>query len=286
MEKMAYEEKQSQLSCINEYDSLRKVIMVPPKHMQIKEVINEVQMHYLNENIDIDKAMAQHTNFMELLEAEGASVIQLQENPQLNEQVFTRDIGFTIGNRFFVSSMKEAIRKEEESVLVDWLIGKQIPHYHFGIPSIEGGDVVVHGSSVYVGMNDRTSTEAIELLKRELPGYDIIPIRLREDILHLDCIFNIISEDTALIYPPAMETQMYEQLQKTFRLIEVTEEEQFQLGPNVLSIGSRKVISLPENSHTNEAMREKGFTVIEVPFSEIIKSGGSFRCCTLPLLRG
>ena len=286
MGKMAYEEKQSQLNCMNEYDSLKKVIMVPPRHMQIKEVINEVQMHYLNENIDIDKAMAQHTNFVELLEAEGASVFQMQEKPQLNEQVFTRDIGFTIGNRFFVSSMKETIRKEEESVLVDWLNEAQIPHFHFGIPSIEGGDVIVHGSTVYVGMNDRTSDEAVKLLKQELPGYDVIPIRLRKDILHLDCIFNIISEDTALIYPSAMETEMYEKLRENFRLIEVTEEEQFQLGPNVLSIGNRKVVSLPENSRTNEAMREKGFTVIEVPFSEIIKSGGSFRCCTLPLLRG
>ncbi|MER2113457.1 MAG: arginine deiminase family protein, partial [Solibacillus isronensis] len=62
-------------------------------------------------------------------------------------------------------------------------------------------------------------------------------------------------------------------------------EEQFQLGTNVLSIGNKRILSLPVNINVNKQLRDRGFQVIEVDITEIIKSGGSFRCCTLPILR-
>jgi len=70
-----------------------------------------------------------------------------------------------------------------------------------------------------------------------------------------------------------------------YDLIDVTEEEQFTLGTNVLSIGQKQIISMPTNQQVNSALRTRGYHVIEVAFDEIIKSGGSFRCCTLPVLR-
>ena len=57
------------------------------------------------------------------------------------------------------------------------------------------------------------------------------------------------------------------------------------MGPNVLSIGDGKIISLTQNKELNRRIAAEGFTVQEVDLSEIIKSGGSFRCCTLPLIR-
>jgi N-dimethylarginine dimethylaminohydrolase len=57
------------------------------------------------------------------------------------------------------------------------------------------------------------------------------------------------------------------------------------MGTNVLSIGDRKIISLPVNKNVNKQLRDRGYEVIEVDITEIIKSGGSFRCCTLPILR-
>lgn len=72
---------------------------------------------------------------------------------------------------------------------------------------------------------------------------------------------------------------------ETTILVKVTEEEQFQLGTNVLSIGNKRVLSLPVNGKVNKQLRNRGFQVIEVDITEIIKSGGSFRCCTLPITR-
>jgi N-dimethylarginine dimethylaminohydrolase len=45
------------------------------------------------------------------------------------------------------------------------------------------------------------------------------------------------------------------------------------------------VFSLPCNKQVNQELRNRGYDIIEVDMTEIIKSGGSFRCCTLPLKR-
>lgn len=181
--------------------------------------------------------------------------------------------------------MKEAIRKNEQDVLLEWLQQNKVAYYPFKTGSIEGGDVIIDHSKVWAGISDRTSKEAVAVLQSQLPNHEVIPIKLRKDILHLDCIFNIIDDQTALIYPPAMDSDAYLLLKEMYTLIEVTEEEQFHLGPNVLSLGNRQIISLPENKRMNQKLTEMGFQIIETPFSEIIKSGGSFRCCTLPLIR-
>lgn len=104
--------------------------------------------------------------------------------------------------------------------------------------------------------------------------------------MHLDCVFNIVSESEALIYPKALEPEEVEMLAKRYDLIEVPEDEQFTLGTNVLSIGRKTIISLPCNRHVNQQLSKRGYHIIEIDLSEIIKSGGSFRCCTMPLIRG
>ncbi len=111
-------------------------------------------------------------------------------------------------------------------------------------------------------------------------------MKLHEKFLHLDCVFNIISESEALIYPQAIEPDAADMLAKRYDLIEVPEDEQFTLGTNVLSIGKKTIISLPGNRHVNQQLSKRGYHIIEIDLSEIIKSGGSFRCCTMPLIRG
>lgn len=271
--------------CPTEYGRLKKVLVVSPQNMKITEVINETQKHFLKENINIDKAIGQHEEFVRILEEHGAEVNHLESRKEFNEQVFTRDIGFCIGNEFFVSSMNTNLREGEVKVLLQWLEANKIPHTHLAAHSIEGGDVLVDGKHVWVGVSGRTNRLAIQALKKMLPDHTVHALPLRSDILHLDCVFTIISEEAALVYPPAFSKKDLEKIQKHYNIIEVSDREQFQMGPNVLAIGDKKIISLSQNKQLNERIREKGFTVIETDFSEIIKSGGSFRCCSLPVIR-
>jgi len=270
----------------NEYSTLKKVIVVSPTFMEIREVINEVQASYAAENIDKTVAVNQHEGFVRTLKDEGVNVIQLRPDENLNEQVFTRDIGFTVDRHLFVSNMEKDLRKPETERLKQWLRDQEIPYQQLTAAPIEGGDVIVDEQTLWIGISDRTNKDAAKELQEKLPDFEVNQIPIREDVLHLDCTFNLLNSETALIYKDGIrDKQVLQKLENRYELIEVTKEEQFQMGTNVLSIGNRKVISLPENSRINTTLKEKGFHVIEVPFSEIIKSGGSFRCCSLPLLR-
>jgi N-dimethylarginine dimethylaminohydrolase len=273
------------VSCFNEYDSLKQVIVVPPDFMKITDVINVTQRHYIHENINTDIAMKQHTHFVETLKKEGIRVIPFESKRELNEQVFTRDIGFTIGNQFFIAALNKDLRRPEGNVLKRWLQVKKVPYHQIQIKSIEGGDVIIDNNKVWIGVSSRTTLHAIHHLQRQLTNFQVIPVPIRKDILHLDCTFNIINHQTAIIFKSGINETSLKSLQNHYHLIEVTEEEQFSLGPNVLSIGNKKIISNASNKRLNKELSSHGFDVIEIDFSEIIKSGGSFRCCTLPLFR-
>jgi len=272
------------VNCHSEYDKLQRVLICQPEYMAIDEVINEVQKEYEVDNIDIDVAMKQHQQFEETLKAHGIEVIKLPSSKKFPEQVFTRDIGFTVGEDIFVSEMASEIRQGEEKALEEWLDSKKIP-FHSTYERVEGGDVIVDQDTLYVGISSRTSEEAAQNLAKELLNYTIIPVPFNEKYLHLDCVFNLLSPKVALIFPQALDAITIDMLSKKYTLIEVSEEEQFTMGTNVLSIGDKKLLSLPQNKNVNAQMTAHGFEVIEVDFSEIIKSGGSFRCCSMPVVR-
>ncbi|WP_407270853.1 dimethylarginine dimethylaminohydrolase family protein [Radiobacillus sp. PE A8.2] len=268
-----------------EYGRLEKVILCPPENMKISEIINETQKRYKSENIDVDVAMQQYQSFANLLRDHGVEVIELDTQQELNEQVFTRDIGFTIGDHLFISSMGSGIREGEITVLKQRLDDENINYHDLAEYSIEGGDVILDDDRVWIGVSNRTTIEAINYLQQQLPDYQIIPMPINEKILHLDCAFNILSENQAIVFPDAFTEEDLAKIKQHFEIIEVTEEEQFTLGTNVLSIGDNKIIGMPKNASVNKKLAAKGFDILEVPFSEIIKSGGSFRCCSLPLRR-
>ncbi|EDW22827.1 dimethylarginine dimethylaminohydrolase family protein [Bacillus pumilus] len=285
MDSMRAEQIHKMPQCMSEYDDLQEVLLCSPIYMEIKQIINETQKHFARENISQMKAITQHKQLIQTLKDHQVRPIMLPANDRFPEQVFTRDIGFTIGHTLFVSSMAAPVRQGEEQLLKEWAQGNGLKTVTLTNGTIEGGDVLVDQRRVFVGTSKRTNPAAIHELKKELPDHDIIPIHLPAHILHLDCVMNILSHDEILIYPEAFKKEDLHLLNMHYHLIEISEQEQFTLGPNVLSIGQKKVISLPINQETNAALTAHGYTVIEVDFSEIIKSGGSFRCCTLPIRR-
>ncbi|WP_100333560.1 dimethylarginine dimethylaminohydrolase family protein [Bacillus alkalisoli] len=269
----------------SEYDVLRQVIVCEPEFMEIRDVINETQKKYKHVGIHTELAKIQHQNFVNSMEANGVEVIRLTPQSHFPEQVFTRDIGFTYGPVIFVAEMAHELRQGEEQVLKDWLEENDISYFNLKGDKIEGGDVIVDGHTIYVGLSNRTNHRAIEQLKAIFPQHEVVMLPFEEKYLHLDCVFNIISPTEAIYFPEAFTQKEIDILAARFELIEVTTEEQFTMGTNMLSIGNKKIFSLPINKKINSKLKRRGYDVIEVDIMEIIKSGGSFRCCTLPVVR-
>ena len=59
----------------------------------------------------------------------------------------------------------------------------------------------------------------------------------------------------------------------------------YQMNSNIFSIDTHGVVSERNFTRLNNWLRENGFVVEEVPYSEIAKQEGLLRCSTLPLIR-
>ncbi|MGY4689477.1 dimethylarginine dimethylaminohydrolase family protein [Salibacterium sp. K-3] len=269
----------------NEYGRLEEVLMCRPEKMRIVKPINDTQKRYHNENIDQQKAEAQHRELREVLQNHNIHVHLLPPEEEMPEQVFTRDLGFTSDKGIFIGKMNEDVREPETTSVKKWMDENGWRYQEIKAGALEGGDIIMDGSLLFAAESGRTTISAVEELKTLFPDKKIVHLPLEEQHLHLDCVFNIISPGTAIIYEPAFSKRALREIKMHYRTIVAGEEEQFQLAVNVLGIGSNKVIALPENKRLNQVLKNWGFRIIEVDFSEIIKSGGAFRCVTFPLKR-
>ncbi len=223
-------------------------------------------------------------------------------------QVFSRDVGFVIGDKIIVSNIIPD-RQEEIDAYED--IYRQI-HYKqiYNLPEavhVEGGDVILYKNFIFLGQYDfpdyhmvktaRTNRLAVEYLKMLFPERTIVPLNLLKSdtdpyqgILHLDCTFMPVGRDKAIIYKRGfMNPRDADHLIEIFgpdNVFELTTEEMYYMNSNVFSISEDVVVTEEHFHRLNRHLREQwGMTVETVPYREISKMGGLLRCSTLPLRR-
>ena len=171
---------------------------------------------------------------------------------------------------------------------------------------IEGGDIIVHNDKIFIGtysdedysslITARTNTESVDYLKKLISSKEIIPINLKksnknifENTLHLDCCFQTISSDRAIICPDGFkQKEDIDYLIKLFgkkNVFIANREEAFMLNSNVFVISPDIIVSHTKFKRLNNWLKEKGILVEKVNFSNVSKMSGLFRCSTLPLYR-
>lgn len=203
-----------------------------------------------------------------------------------------RDIGFVIGNKMVVANMSVASRAEEFETIRPYL--QTLPQLDLiTMPEnahAEGGDVIVMGSDVLVGINQRTNEAGYQFLKNRFEplGYAVHPVYHRQ--LHLDCCYNPLGLGHALVHPGSLSHNNPEstiQVLKKQQWVTVTDEEREHLAPNVLSIAPNVIVARqsPHLSRVNAQLNALGYTVEELLFDGVPATGGSFRCASLVLNR-
>ena len=153
-------------------------------------------------------------------------------------------------------------------------------------PYLEGGDVLLNGRHIYVGYSGRASNDAgIEWLKGYLgPDYQVNKIKLKPNVLHLDCAIALIRPGLGLMCPEWIDGELPESL-KDWEFITVTPEQADKLACNILVLEPNKVIADKQHHDIAEKLREKGVEVIEIPYDKVAFWGGAFRCSHHPLRR-
>ncbi|MDT0650492.1 dimethylarginine dimethylaminohydrolase family protein [Autumnicola edwardsiae] len=222
-------------------------------------------------------------------------------------QIFARDIAFVIEDKFITANI---LPDREQEIQAISHVMDQIPSNNIiELPEnahIEGGDVMPFGDYILVGtytghdykdyITARTNVHAVNALREIFPRKQVVPFNLkksnteaRENALHLDCCFQQVGKDKAIIYKEGfLDEKEYKWLVNLFgskNIFEITQDEMYHMYSNVFSIAEDVVISERNFSRLNKWLRKNNITVEEVPYAEIAKQEGLLRCSTLPLIR-
>ncbi|MDM1523714.1 amidinotransferase [Empedobacter sp. 225-1] len=223
-------------------------------------------------------------------------------------QVFSRDVGFVIEDEFFIANIIPD-RFEELQAYRDikrLFKGNKIN----ALPEevyVEGGDVILYNDYIFVGTykqadfkhfkTGRTNVQFVEYIKAKFPNKKVLDFELKkndqdpyEGILHLDCTFNPVGKDKAIIYKDGfLFEHEYQQIVDIFgkeNLFEVTKEEMYWMNPNVFSISPEVVVSEKNFTRLNDHLENVWNIKVErINYREVSKMGGLLRCSTMPLIR-
>jgi N-dimethylarginine dimethylaminohydrolase len=300
------------LSVNSETGFLKSVVLGIPNDIgpvpNIEECFDPSSIYHVENNtyptaIDISKEM---TDFLEVLNKYNVKVLRPENILNLN-QVFARDLGFVIQDTFLISNIIE--NRYNEIPAIEHIINQMSADKVLKIDSnskIEGGDVTIFKDHVFIGASNstdfnkykvaRTNFESVDFIKNNFPSKKVMGFELfksdtdkNENTLHLDCCFQPVSNDLAIIAPDSFKNKSdVGYLQKLIgksNLFYLSKEEKNNMHSNIFSISPNVVISDSRFSRLNSWLQQKDILVEEVNYSEISKMGGLFRCSTLPLIR-
>ena len=148
--------------------------------------------------------------------------------------------------------------------------------YHF-----EGaGDALFCGETLFAGYRFRSDVRSHQWIGERI-SREVLPLELVDPrFYHLDTCFCPLEEDLALFYPGAFDEYGISVLRDRIkRLIEVAPEEAISFSCNAVVVG-RTVILNDGAPKLAALLKELGFQVRLLCFSEFIKSGGSAKCLT------
>jgi amidinotransferase len=300
------------LRVTNETDRLKAVILGTAVSNGATPTLEEAYDPKSAEHIKagtypIEKDMvAEMDAFAAVLQKYGVQVYRPEIIRDCN-QIFTRDIGFVIDDVFIKANILPD--RQAEFQAIEYIV-KQMNSDKVVTPPeevhIEGGDVMPWNEHIFIGtykgddykeqVTARTNMAGVAFIQKLFPHkkvkeFDLVKSKTeaRDNALHLDCCFQPVGKDKAIIYKGGFRSEAdYQYLVDIFgaeNLFHIEREEMYEMNSNVFSISPEVVVSEKHFTRLNAWLRAQGFTVEEIPYSEISKQEGLLRCSTLPLLR-
>lgn len=259
-----------------------EILMCPPTHFAVEYAINP----WMDTTVPVDvaRAVAQWEELRATYLRLGHDVRVAEPVPGLPDMVFAANAGVVHDGRVLVSRFTHAERQGETAAYAAWFEAAGYREVRTASVRNEGeGDVLTVGGVLLAAAGTRTTREAHAEMA-EFFGVPVIGLELVDPrFYHLDTALMVLDERTVAYYPGAFSEASRAVIEQLFPgAIHATEEDACGFGLNAMSDGVHVVMS-DRATHLQEVLRERGYQPIGVDMSELIKAGGSAKCCTLEL---
>jgi dimethylargininase len=236
--------------------------------------------HRPREPISLDRARAQHHAYEDALRSIGCEVRRLPPEPELPDAVFVEDAAVVFDELAVVTRPGAPSRRGEVASVAETLASYRTLRAIESPATLDGGDVLVVGRSVFVGLSTRTNEQGALQLTAALGrhGYTVRPLTVRS-CLHLKTAVTRVGPATVLLNPDWVDARAFD----SFERIEVHPEEPW--AANALAVGG-SVVYPAAFPRTRERLVRRGLDVRDVDLSELAKAEGGVTCCSLVLEAG
>ena len=284
----------------SEYLKLTSVYIKPAKEAFESEKVLENQWNELNylSKPNFSLALKEYADFESIFRNNNIEVYHFSSDPKVTmDSIYCRDASIATDFGVIICNMGKEGRINEPKAQLEEYQQQNIPVLGMitSPGTLEGGDVAwLDEKTLAVGHTYRTNNEGIQQLKDLLEpnGVEVIVADLphyrgKEDVFHLMSILSPVDKDLAVVYSPLMPIRFRnELLKRSFKLLEVPEEEFDSMGCNVLAISPRNCVMVDGNPKTKELLEKAGCKVTTYSGKEIsVKGGGGPTCLTRPLTR-
>jgi dimethylargininase len=233
--------------------------------------------HLVREPIDHARAVGQHDAYERALTRLGCRVERLPGLPELPDSVFVEDTAIVLDDIAIMARPGAESRRAEVPSVVDALRAYRDLAVIEPPGTLDGGDVLVGGRVLYVGLSGRTNADALGQLRVLLSrrGYSVTPIRAN-GCLHLKSAVTLASIDTVVINPGWVDPTFFD----GFRSIQVDPAEP--AAANVLRVGDVTLCAIAY-PRTRARLEAAGIRTEPLDASEVAKAEGALTCCSLLL---
>lgn len=226
--------------------------------------------------IDLDLAALQHEEYRRVLERAGAQVVLLDVNREHADAVFVEDTAVVLDEVAILTSMGAPSRRDEVRGVEVELRRHRAEIARIEAPAtLEGGDVLRVGRTLFVGATARTNRAGFDALERIAGrfGYDVRSVAV-DGCLHLKTACTALPDGTVLVSPRWLDAR--DLVGSPILHVAETEPD----AANVALVGER-VVMAAAHPRTVDLVRGRGFQVDTVDLSEFAKAEGCATCLSI-----
>jgi dimethylargininase len=237
---------------------------------------NECEITHIDRTpIDVKIAQAQHHAYVRALKELGCAVLELPAEADLPDSVFVEDTAVILPEAALLTRPGADSRKPEtESTARALAPYREIVRIE-PTATVDGGDVLVLGKKILVGMSSRSNPDAVKQMNQLLGkyGYQTQGVELR-DCLHLKSAVTRVDDETLLINRNWVDIENFE----GYKLIDIDPSEPF--AANCLPLNGAIIFPTAFPS-TRSRLEAQGFKIKPVVVDELAKAEGAVTCCSL-----
>jgi dimethylargininase len=233
--------------------------------------------HIERSSVDADIAMKQWEGYIRAFVDAGWRVTEVEPAPDRPDSVFVEDTVVVYGDLAVIARSGAAERRPETTATEKAVaeLGYRIAHIE--APGVlDGGDVLKHGGTVYVGQSGRTNADGIRQLAEYLAPFGATVIAVpRTKALHLKSAVTALPDGTIIGYEPVVDDLSVFQ----GRFLPVPEE----AGAHVVLLGDGKLLMSSRAPLTAAMMQARGYHPVLVDIGEFEKLEGCVTCLSVRL---